>query len=401
MMTCDPSHRSARFRGARLVALVGAALIGPDALAADVERTPPPAVAAVAEAPARAPLMLRLRLAQAAPRDTSPEAFELLFWESIRNSDNPADFRAYLEAYPNGRFAPLARIRAGAAAPSSPPPTPPSDGSQPGPAPPERGVIVDPRPPPQTPSSGQSRAPVSPQVGDVFRDCDGCPEVTVVPAGSFEMGSDTTPFERPRHRVTIARPFAIGRREVTFDEWERCLAALACKHRPSDQGWGQGEQPVLDLSWADAKAYVDWLSGVTGQRYRLPTEAEWEYAARAGTTTAFWWGREPGSGRANCAGCAGGAGGRTVRTGSFPPNRFGLFDTAGNVAEWVEDCWHNNYRGAPADGSAWVESGCRERVLRGGAYGNDPSYVRSASRFKYDVNIRYVGNGFRVVRELP
>lgn len=327
-------------------------------------------------------------LAQAEPqRDLSPDAFELSFWESIRNSDNPADYRAYLEAYPQGRFAPLARIRARAEqVPAAPPQAPASRPTSPAAsaAPPAaRAVPADLKP------------------GDTFRDCSDCPEMTVIASGAFEMGAnDALPFERPRHRVTLARPFAIGRREVTFAEWDRCVAASACRHRPNDQGWGRGDRPVLDVSWSDAKAFTAWLSQVTGQRYRLPTEAEWEYAARAGATTAYWWGREIGTGRANCAGC-GGLEGQTVPVGSFPANRFGLFDTAGNIAEWVEDCWHDSYRGAPADGSAWTTGACRERVLRGGSFGNNPSYLRSSSRFKYDVDVRYVGNGFRVVREIP
>ena len=149
--------------------------------------------------------------------------------------------------------------------------------------------------------------------------------------------------------ISIRRPFAIGRREVTFAEWDQCADAGACKHRPDDHGWGRGDRPVVNVSWDDAKLYLAWLSQKTGQRYRLPSEAEWEYAARAGTKTPFWWGRDVGSGHAQCETCGSPANPKIVATGSFRPNGFGLYDTAGNAAEWVEDCWNDNYRGAPKE----------------------------------------------------
>jgi formylglycine-generating enzyme required for sulfatase activity len=222
----------------------------------------------------------------------------------------------------------------------------------------------------------------------------------VVPAGEFEMGSNETHFERPAHRVKIANPFAIGRYEVTFREWDLCVAAGACRYRADDHGWGRDDRPVIDVSWEDAKTFVGWLAQKTGQKYRLPSEAEWEYAARAGTKTPYWWGREAGTGHANCDGCGRKSERKTLPAGSFPPNAFGLFDTAGNAAEWVEDCWNESYRGAPKDGSAWTTGQCQLRVLRGGSFGSKASAIRSAARFRYDTDVRYYANGFRVARDL-
>jgi len=225
--------------------------------------------------------------------------------------------------------------------------------------------------------------------------------MVVVPAGSFMMGSNAE-YERPVHRVTIDKPFAIGRYEVTFAEWSKCTDEGACNnHRPNDRGWGRGNRPVIDVSWGDAKAYAAWLSKKTGQTYRLPSEAEWEYAARGGIKTPYWWGQDVGSRNANCQECNTGQASRTLPVGSMSPNPFGLFDTAGNAAEWVEDCWNDNYRGAPTNGTAWTSGQCRLRVLRGGAFDSQALYVGSGSRFRYDYDVRYSANGFRLVRELP
>lgn len=222
----------------------------------------------------------------------------------------------------------------------------------------------------------------------------------VVPAGSFDMGS-ATEYENPVHRVSISKPFAIGRYEVTFGEWDQCVDDGGCKHRPDDREWGRGDRPVINVSWLDAKAFVTWLSQKTGKTYRLPTEAEWEYAARGGSNTAYWWGRDVGSRQANCRECNTGDVQKTAPVGSYKPNAFGLYDTAGNAAEWIEDCWNDNYRGAPNNGSAWTSGQCRLRVLRGGAFDSQAKYLRSMARFRYDTDVRYIANGFRVVRELP
>jgi formylglycine-generating enzyme required for sulfatase activity len=266
-----------------------------------------------------------------------------------------------------------------------------------------------PSPAPTTPGPATAGAPTSTpgevvgqgfKPGEIFRDCPDCPELVVVPAGSFDMGSSRQ-YESPVHPVIIAKPFAIGRHEVTFDEWDKCADEGGCKHRPDDRQWGRGDRPVINVNWLDAKAFTVWLSRKTGQTYRLPSEAEWEYATRGGTETPYWWGRSVGSRHANCVQCNTGGPRRTSEVGSYEPNAFGLYDTAGNAAEWVEDCWNADYRGAPRNGSARETGQCRLRVLRGGAFDSSSRYLRSASRFRYDMDVRYVANGFRVLRELP
>ncbi len=214
------------------------------------------------------------------------------------------------------------------------------------------------------------------------------------------MGSNDTPYEKPERTIDIKRPFAIGRREVTFAEWDQCADAGPCKYKPDDHGWGRGDRPAINISWDDAKLYVGWLSQKTGQRYRLPSEAEWEYAARAGTKTPYWWGHDLGAGHAQCDACGSPTKQQVVPAGSFRPNGFGLYDTAGNAAEWVEDCWNDNYKNAPKDASAWTTGDCRLRVLRGGSFTSKAVEVRSAARFRYDEDVRYYANGFRVVRDL-
>ncbi|MCY4384581.1 MAG: SUMF1/EgtB/PvdO family nonheme iron enzyme [Nitrospinae bacterium] len=246
-----------------------------------------------------------------------------------------------------------------------------------------------------------------------FRDCPECPKMVVAPAGSFMMGSpsgekDRSDDEGPRHRVTISNPFAVGKYEVTFAEWDACVADGGCGgHRPSDEGWGRGNRPVTKVSWEDAKAYVKWLSQKTGKRYRLLSEAEWEYAARAGTKTPFHFGSTISTSQANYdgdhtygRGSKGVDRGKTVPVGSFPANVFGLHDVHGNVWEWVEDCWNDNYSGSPSDGSAWTSGNCGRRVLRGGSWFNAPGLLRSANRLRYGTGNRFNGNGFRVARTL-
>ena len=245
--------------------------------------------------------------------------------------------------------------------------------------------------------------------GRKFRDCSECPEMVVVPAGSYLMGSPPREMGRsedegPQRRVTIAEPFAVGRIEVTFAEWDECRRAGVCKRNPDDQGWGRGRRPVVGVKWKDADAYVRWLSRKTGKRYRLPTESEWEYAARAGTTTTYFWGKKAGKNRANCSGCETEweRKKQTAPAGSFAPNRFGLNDMHGNVWEWTQDCWRKSYEGAPTDGSAWIRGGsggsCGLRVLRGGSWLNPPWSMRSANRsgmaFAIHLNV-----GFRVARD--
>ena len=238
--------------------------------------------------------------------------------------------------------------------------------------------------------------------GDTFRDCAECPEMVAVPAGSFMMGSNSGyGNERPRHRVTIGRPFAVGKYEVTFRQWDACVEGGGCKgYEPDDEGWGRGDRPVINVGWRDAWSYVLWLSRKSGKRYRLLSEAEWEYAARAGTTTPYHFGTSISPYDANFNQMEG----RTVRVGSYAANAFGLHDTHGNVWEWVEDCYHDSYRGAPVDGGVWQGScesssdGSTYHVLRGGSWINGPGVLRSAIRNWGTAGSRGNGNGFRVAR---
>ena len=242
------------------------------------------------------------------------------------------------------------------------------------------------------------------RVGRTFRDCPECPLMAVVPSGSFAMGSPREETGRddegPRHAVRIDYRFAVGVYEVSFDEWDACANAGGCnRYVPDDEGWGRRNRPVINVSWEDVQSYVRWLSARTGQEYRLLSESEWEYVARAGTDTRYSWGNEIGLNRANCSGC----GSRwdneqTAPVGSFSANAWGVYDMHGNVWEWVEDCYNDSYVGAPSDGSAWKSGNCSERVLRGGSRDHQPWFLRSANRFKYTTEFRYDISGFRVAR---
>lgn len=223
--------------------------------------------------------------------------------------------------------------------------------------------------------------------------------VELLPA-SFQMGSigNSLNFdEGPRHMVTI-KAFSISRREVTFDEYDRFARATG-RRLPYDETWGRGKRPVINVSWHDAVAYTDWLSQQTGQVYRLPSEAEWEYAARAGSVFSYWWADSAGGTHANCFDCGSRWDGKqTAPTGSFEANRFGLYDMSGNAQEWTADCYHNSYIGAPDDGGAWLTPGCTQRVVRGGAYSSPLDTLRSAKRGQLIQDTRLDNLGFRVVR---
>ena len=243
--------------------------------------------------------------------------------------------------------------------------------------------------------------------GDAFKECRDCPEMIVVPRGRFSMGSPEgqgNDFEQPTHEVTIAKPFAVAKFELAFDDWDACAAHGDCAPHVSDSGWGRGRRPAINVNWNDARIYVKWLSRITGKPYRLLSEAEYEYAARAGTETKYPWGDEiklEGKAMANCDGCGSQWDGKkTAPVGSFGPNRFDLYDMVGNVWEWTEDCWNDNYEGAPANGSAWTSGDCIRRVVRGGPWNDDPRYVRSASRRNVSVGDRFNLLGFRVARTL-
>jgi formylglycine-generating enzyme required for sulfatase activity len=246
---------------------------------------------------------------------------------------------------------------------------------------------------------------------DSFRECaaetgkDYCPQMVVVPAGSFMMGGAATGQQQqgaaePRHRVTIAEPFAVSKYELTFDEWDTCVAYGDCGSVP-DSGFGRGQRPAVNINMSGVQRYLAWLSRVTGKPYRLLSEAEYEYALRGGTQTAYPWGDELGTNNANCKGCGSAwDGAQTAPVGSFPANAFGLYDMAGNVFEWVADCWHDSYEGAPADGSAWLSGDCSKRVIRAGSWYYAPELVQS--NFRYWTSPELWGNvtGFRVARPL-
>lgn len=240
------------------------------------------------------------------------------------------------------------------------------------------------------------------QPGDGFRDCAECPEVVVVPAGEFVMGSDGRyKYEKPPHTVRLERAFAIGRHEITFDEWQACVDGGGCKETPDDHKWGRGRRPIINISWFEAKRYLEWLSTTTGHTYRLPSEAEWEYAARGGTTTAYSWGEDVGATNANCRTCAPEISHKTYPVGTFKPNPFGLYDVHGNVWEWTEDCWNPNHQDAPTDGSPRLDGKCTYRVTKSGSWYYVSTNVRSAYRGKFMARAFSYGIGLRVLRELP
>ena len=251
----------------------------------------------------------------------------------------------------------------------------------------------------------QSLARHAPQPGDSFSDPLSSggqgPEMVVIPAGSFSMGcvsgQDCYGDEMPVHEVTISRPFAVSKYEVTFEDYDR----FTDPDKVDDEGWGRGRRPVMRVSWNDAKEYVSWLSAQTGEPYRLLSEAEWEYVARAGSAAKYSWGNSIDSNRANCYGC----GSQwdyegTAPVGSFESNAFGVHDVHGNVYEWVEDCWNGSYEGAPADGSAWLTGDCESRIFRGGSWDDFPDDLRIALRVSTAAGQRDGYYGFRVARTL-
>src|SRR5262249_55120456 len=283
------------------------------------------------------------------------------------------------QAAPPRPDAPVAAQPLGRDAPGRPDP----QGSPAGP--PAAGRVEPPAAPPQPQQPAAVASPARPPLRpesrrfETFRDCEQCPAMVRLPAGSFTMGSAggaDDASEKPARQVTVAA-FALGRFPLTVAEWKLCFAAAACSYEAS----GADDAPVHNLSWNDAQQYVEWLSKVSQQKYRLPTEAEWEYAARAETTTKFWWGDQPAASKANCKGCGEPYdANQPLRVGSFAANPFGLFDMAGGVAQWVSDCWHRNYQGAPNNGGSWDAPNCRTRVLRGGSWRREPKDVRPARR---------------------
>jgi formylglycine-generating enzyme required for sulfatase activity len=269
---------------------------------------------------------------------------------------------------------------------------------------------------PVTPKPGASvpitSGPLEHEIGSTFSDCDGCPDMVAAPAGRFLMGAAKSEkghqaAEEPQHAVTVASPLAISKFEITFDDFEACALEGGCNnYRPQDGGWGRGRRPVIYVSHDDAKAYVDWLRQKTGKPYRLMSEAEWEYAARGGTSTPFAGGEKLAPTQANFDASSattnrkpGSYEGKTVEVGSFPPNPYGLHDMEGNVFEWVEDCWNPTHAGAPADASP-RGGDCKRRVAKGGAWYYEAEFARPSARLSFPKGSRLNVVGFRVARPL-
>jgi formylglycine-generating enzyme required for sulfatase activity len=221
-----------------------------------------------------------------------------------------------------------------------------------------------------------------------------------IPGGSFTMGlgaRDATAV--PIRRVSV-RPFALGQYPVTVGEWKACRADGGCAPLPRI-ALAEDGTPIHNISWEDAQQYIAWLSRVSGRTYRLPSEAEWEYAARAGTATRYWWGDQVGAALANCADCGGNQDPRgPLPVDSFQPNGFGLYGMLGGVSQWVQDCWFPSYQGAPSDGSAREARACMKRGLRGGSFRSKHEEIMPTARGNYDASVRYLANGFRIARDL-
>ena len=229
------------------------------------------------------------------------------------------------------------------------------------------------------------------------------PQMVIIPRGIFTMGDQQLigdDNELPAHQVTISHRFALSRNEVTFNDYD-FYARMMGRDLPEDNGWGRGNRPVINVSWKEAKAYVQWLALLTGQPYRLPTEAEWEYVARAGTETSYWWGDELESERAVCGECGTEWDGqRTAPVATYPANSWGIHDMNGNVDEWVEDCYQDSYFNAPADGSAMIDGECDFRVMRGGSWFDIGRVIRSSSRYRHPPESRKNSWGFRIALNL-
>lgn len=413
--------------------------------------------------------------APSAPGQAPDMTMELTFWTSIKDSQDSADFEAYLKRYPEGHYSDLARnriaaiARANAPKPAPPPPPPPAatvPPPQPAPvkaaAPPPRSAPVPERKPEKkkasplpmiagglaaivlagwviasllpsedsaapdtaetiaedpptderaelaaqpaleedapstdiTPTAPEPEPPQADPVPPQTPACEFCPETVSLPGGTFRMGSPDTeanrePIEGPLREVTL-KPFSISRGEVTAAEWTACVADGGC-NRYTPPGGASEDLPVTMVSWRDANAYADWLSGKTGQTWRLPTEAEWEYAARGGTSTAYWWGDRYDAAQAPRD--------RPRTSAELPQNPFGLTGMLGNAREWVQDCYVNGYTDAPTDGRAVTSGDCGRRVVRGGSIRNSAAEMRSANRARISLTTRDRQIGFRVVLE--
>ena len=284
-------------------------------------------------------------------------------WDSVKDSRDVNELRAYLNKFPNGLFAEVAAIRIRAIA--------------------QAGSVATPVPLP---------TPVLVRPGQIIKDCADCPEMVLLPAGIFEMGSNESTDERPVHWVNVPS-FLIGKTEVTQGQWKAVMGS-----NPSYFGSCGDDCPVERVTWNEAQVFAQRLSQKTGKQYRLPSEAEWEYAARAGSNTKWSFGDNE-SQLGDYAWFSANSQNKTQRVAQKKPNAFGLFDMHGNVREWMQDCWHDNYAGAPTDGSAWTTS-CNNnrRVLRGGFWGLYPADLRSANRDRISPDNRNFDYGLRLAR---
>jgi formylglycine-generating enzyme required for sulfatase activity len=369
----------------------------------------------------------------------------LALWDSLRASSDARDFTAFLRLFPTSPHSEEAKRRrkeleVAANAPVGGKPDPTKSQTEPQakqvvePSPPKEKPAIEPPPAkpaekpavvaslqPQvaTPDAPHSAPPPvmtaanSPPIpvpstaprgktndGNRFQDCPTCPRMVRIPAGSFMMGLGSRDAESmPAHKVEI-HAFAMGEAPITVLEWKACMAAKGCSFLPR-MHVAEDRTPVHNLSWEDLGQYMKWLYTTTGHVYRLPSEAEWEYAARGGTTTRFWWGDSVGMSLANCTDCGGAQDAYgPLPVDALPPNPFGLLDMLGGVAEWTADCWFPNYRGAPADATPRDAKSCEKRVLRGGSFRSAHDEIAAAYRSNYDAPVRYLVNGFRVARDL-
>jgi formylglycine-generating enzyme required for sulfatase activity len=386
----------------------------------ELKRTPQAAVAPVAAAPLPSTVLVPAPglsmgappVPSGRPQPAQPAGEDERVWSAIRTSSLPMLFENFLAQHPGSRFAPEARQRlqalkgaqSAAIVPTVAPPRPQSSEQV------QPAVGVFPQP-------ARSLRPLTPeqeralQPKDTFKECDVCPEMVVVPAGSFMMGAPASENssgrdERPQRRVTFARPFAVGKFSVTFGEWRACVADGGCSDSRYSLPVGD-DYPVFEVSWDDVGRFLSWLSRKTGKTYRLPSEAEREYVTRAGTATPFWTGATISTGEANYDGreiYGNGTAGEWRRgplpVGALPPNPWGLHHVHGNLWEWTADCWNASHSGAPADGSARMSGDCRRRVARGGYHFEHPARIRSAARRESGREGGW-STSFRVARSLP
>ncbi len=347
-----------------------------------------------------------------------PASPDTLFWESVKASNDPAELDAFLRFFPNSRYAVEARHRhtdlTDAAAGSKPvlaaapaPGKPPLDTPKPALVAAPQAESLPNGPPPKIVTAANVPLAAPPTQarggtadGSFFQDCPTCPSMVRIAAGAYMMGQGSRdPEAMPPHRVEI-RPFAIGQTPVTVAEWKACMAANGCNFLPRMR-IADDHTPVHNVSWEDIGQYMAWLTKTSGHPYRLPSEAEWEYAARGGTATRYWWGESVGMALANCSDC----GGTQDAYGPLPvdamqPNPFGLRDMLGGVAQWTADCWFPNYKGAPSDAAPREAKNCEKRVLRGGSFRAPHDEITVIYRGNYDAAVRYIVNGFRVARDL-